>query len=534
GIKVAGLSVKITNSICYGNLSYQLMAQNGDLFGWNLLGGFLLITKSIIGYPTIVADQGPEPPSDITWLDARNSADPLFCAPDSGDFHIAANSPAIVMGDTIGALGVGCQQPPPPIDSDIFVNPLGDDTNDGYSSDSPFRTIGKALSFRADSLRPHTIYLAAGRYAPSTNRELFPLGLRSYVSLVGTHRDSVILDAEQTSGVIALNEVKGVSLKNLTISGGWDDYGSGIYGHGSVFKADSIIVKDCRADSGGAMMYLYKSKGSFTRLVAYDNFTDLNGSIIELSGSDATFSNCTILYYGVPGTFVSRDSHVQFLNSVLWGDSETFDDRNWFIATGGSLLISHSVLGCRFNFGIPVTELYYLGSNPTDILPAFTNIYYLELTLTDSSGLIDAGTTLQVWEGDTLLYLADDTYCGLAPDIGAFEWQPDSGCIIPDTTVNDTIYIPGEYILHPAVPNPFNLTTTIRFEVPQPAHAVLAIYNIRGQEVVSLFDSFVDPDMYEIQWNGYEAAGNRAPSGIYIARLTTPGYSKSIKMVLLK
>ena len=35
-------------------------------------------------------------------------------------------------------------------------------------------------------------------------------------------------------------------------------------------------------------------------------------------------------------------------------------------------------------------------------------------------------------------------------------------------------------------------------------------------------------------WNGQDGSDQRMPSGIYIARLVTPGYSKSIKMVLLK
>ena len=36
------------------------------------------------------------------------------------------------------------------------------------------------------------------------------------------------------------------------------------------------------------------------------------------------------------------------------------------------------------------------------------------------------------------------------------------------------------------------------------------------------------------QWNGRDSSGRQVPSGIYIARLVTPEYSKMIKMALLK
>ena len=39
---------------------------------------------------------------------------------------------------------------------------------------------------------------------------------------------------------------------------------------------------------------------------------------------------------------------------------------------------------------------------------------------------------------------------------------------------------------------------------------------------------------HQLVWNGRDNAGRSTPSGIYIARLVTPGYHKAIKMVLLK
>jgi hypothetical protein len=89
--------------------------------------------------------------------------------------------------------------------------------------------------------------------------------------------------------------------------------------------------------------------------------------------------------------------------------------------------------------------------------------------------------------------------------------------------------LPESFTLHPAYPNPFNPTTTIRYDLPQASEVLLIVYDLLGREVVRLVDGSMEPGYHEVQWNGRESA-----SGIYIARLVTPGYIKSIKMVLLK
>jgi hypothetical protein len=55
-----------------------------------------------------------------------------------------------------------------------------------------------------------------------------------------------------------------------------------------------------------------------------------------------------------------------------------------------------------------------------------------------------------------------------------------------------------------------------------------------GREVVRLLDEIRPAGYHELQWGGRDVAGRHVASGIYIARLVTPDYSKSIKMVLLK
>ena len=86
-----------------------------------------------------------------------------------------------------------------------------------------------------------------------------------------------------------------------------------------------------------------------------------------------------------------------------------------------------------------------------------------------------------------------------------------------------------EFKLQQNYPNPFNPSTTISFTIPKAAHVTLKIYNLLGQEVVTIMDDFKTPQKYEIKFDGSGLA-----SGVYIARLTVGNLNKSIKLVLLK
>lgn len=90
------------------------------------------------------------------------------------------------------------------------------------------------------------------------------------------------------------------------------------------------------------------------------------------------------------------------------------------------------------------------------------------------------------------------------------------------------------FVLASNYPNPFNPTTTIPFELPNAANVILTVYDLLGREIAPLVDRPMLKGYQQVIWNGRDRSGNSLPSGIYIARLVTPEYSKSIKMVLLK
>ena len=93
---------------------------------------------------------------------------------------------------------------------------------------------------------------------------------------------------------------------------------------------------------------------------------------------------------------------------------------------------------------------------------------------------------------------------------------------------------PDRIVLHPAYPNPFNPTTTIRYELTTRAHVSLAVYDVRGARVATLVDATESPGPKWVVWAARNQDGERLASGVYIYRLTAGGVQKSRKVVLLK
>ncbi len=94
---------------------------------------------------------------------------------------------------------------------------------------------------------------------------------------------------------------------------------------------------------------------------------------------------------------------------------------------------------------------------------------------------------------------------------------------------------PKMFELHQNVPNPFNPTTSIRFDVPPESGVVtLRIYDVNGRLVRTLVNGELPPGQKTVEWDGLNGAGIPAATGMYFYRLTAPGFERTRKMMLLK
>jgi hypothetical protein len=100
--------------------------------------------------------------------------------------------------------------------------------------------------------------------------------------------------------------------------------------------------------------------------------------------------------------------------------------------------------------------------------------------------------------------------------------------------IKETAAVPGVFALHQNVPNPFNPSTEIRFDLASPEHVTLTVYNILGQEVIRLIDGDYPAGCHTAVWDGVDGNGRPAASGMYLYRLVAGKDSASRKMVLMK
>ncbi len=94
--------------------------------------------------------------------------------------------------------------------------------------------------------------------------------------------------------------------------------------------------------------------------------------------------------------------------------------------------------------------------------------------------------------------------------------------------------IPTSYALYQNYPNPFNPSTDIRFDLPEAIRVELKIFNILGQEVVTLVDDVRAAGAYRVLWDGKNAAGLNTASGVYVYQIKTPNFQDAKKMVMIK
>jgi hypothetical protein len=78
-------------------------------------------------------------------------------------------------------------------------------------------------------------------------------------------------------------------------------------------------------------------------------------------------------------------------------------------------------------------------------------------------------------------------------------------------------------------PNPFNPATQIRYAIPERTKVSLKIYDILGNEIISLVNEIKEPGYYNVDFNAGKLSG-----GVYVFRLITDNFSSSKKMMLLK
>ena len=94
--------------------------------------------------------------------------------------------------------------------------------------------------------------------------------------------------------------------------------------------------------------------------------------------------------------------------------------------------------------------------------------------------------------------------------------------------------LPQGFALEQNFPNPFNPSTTIRYELPEEAMVNVTIYDMLGRQVKTLINQTQDAGYRSVIWNATNDYGKPVSAGMYLYLIQVGEYISTKKLVLLK
>lgn len=98
-----------------------------------------------------------------------------------------------------------------------------------------------------------------------------------------------------------------------------------------------------------------------------------------------------------------------------------------------------------------------------------------------------------------------------------------------DVENEDQISLPKDFALAQNYPNPFNPSTIIEYQLPKVSNVSLKVYDILGNEIVTLVNENKEAGNYEVEFNA-----SRISSGIYFYKLQADNKTFIKKMSVIK
>ncbi len=133
------------------------------------------------------------------------------------------------------------------------------------------------------------------------------------------------------------------------------------------------------------------------------------------------------------------------------------------------------------------------------------------------------------WEGNLSWSRLNTDQAGKNPMEWAYTWIGDKyTTAVAEKSESENVVI-HDFILYTNYPNPFNPTTTITYAVARSGQVKLQVFNQLGQQVATLVNEYKATGLYKLDFSSKDLS-----SGLYFYRLETAGFSKTMKMIVMK
>jgi hypothetical protein len=345
------------------------------------------------------------------------------------------------------------------------------------------------------------------------------LALKSGVHLRGEtgRADCVTIDADSLGWVFYCNGVDETAIvEGLTISGGWEIYGGGMYckDYSSPRFLNCTFVGNA-ASYGGAVYCRNHSSPTFTDCVFSNNAGACGGGVLcYYYYSSPTLENCTFI--SSPKNHDPDSRYSRSYSSAMNDDA--------IIAVGPTGEAVHGKVGG--GEGFTCCDIY--DDESGDWLGC------IEATF-ETEGAAEATTFACSPDSESYSFSAP-SFCSTGPSSENYGFIGADGleCYVTPVGEGD-VGSPSTLYLGQAVANPFNPNLEISYGIPQEADSarvVLNVYDLTGERVRTLVDGVHTPGAYRVLWNGADYRGARVPDGAYFCRIVCEGKTETKKIDL--
>jgi hypothetical protein len=313
--------------------------------------------------------------------------------------------------------------------------------------------------------------------------------------------------------------ISNCTIKNNSVSGigGSHADGGGIhcyYSNSTIINCD--IFQNQAEDGGGICCWV--SDPTIENCRIFENSASASGGGIYCGYSNAIVSNCILnnntatQSYGGGGIFSSQSSAV-IKNCIVWANSLPA-----IRVYTGSISINYSDVQQGWpgtgNIGDDPQFIqgYHLSQDPCQ--PGVSNPC---VNGGDPSSPMITGTTR-----------TDGVQDAGIVDMG-YHYPVGTSQIASAAIPEEELINPSTFTLHSSSPNPFNPSTTIRYDLPEAVKVTLNVYDVQGRLVASLVNGMREAGKHEVTFDG-----SLLSSGIYLYRINAGSWSAVGKMALVK
>jgi len=336
------------------------------------------------------------------------------------------------------------------------------------------------------------------------------------------------------------------TLRDMIITNNSAESGGGLYcfQYSNVLMEDSKIIKNSAMYYGGGIVGDFSSDIELISVIMKNNTANYGGGALEFDGGGSVKAkNCLIAFNSAGncggGVYIGEKGVGHFINCTIVNNTAIEDGG----AIYGYVYAKNSIIWNNSPNQLTTTSsaIYsdiedgWEGIGNIQANPMFADEEAENFQLTSVSPCANTGTPdttgLDLPEIDLL---GNPRIYNGRIDMGCYEYQ---GTAVPEEfSIQNSSFEINIY------PNPLNLAESsrsgksfIKLFIPHDGNIELAVFNIKGQRIKTIFTGDYKSGEHILEWNGKDDRGITVTSGIYFYRLICENeYKSSAKVVIVK